>query len=113
MILKNLYLLFVSEDRPDGLFESPNEILTFIDKYRKDLSVKYINWMREPLKDGDSIRCNVKIRYRHEPEPASVTMVGDTAEIIFDEPQRAITTGQAAVFYDGDMVIGGGTIIKL
>ncbi len=80
--------------------------------FRRDLSVKYINWMREPLKDGDSIRCNVKIRYRHEPEPASVTMMGDTAEIIFDEPQRAITTGQAAVFYDGDMVIGGGTIIK-
>jgi tRNA-specific 2-thiouridylase len=80
--------------------------------FRKNLSVKYINWMREPLNDGDSIRCNVKIRYRHEPEPASVTMVGDTAEIVFDEPQRAITTGQAAVFYEDDMVIGGGTIIK-
>ena len=80
--------------------------------FRKDLTVKYINWMREPLKDGDSIKCNVKIRYRHEPEPATVNMVGDTAEIMFDEPQRAITTGQAAVFYDGDMVIGGGTIIK-
>ena len=65
-----------------------------------------------PYKDGDKVRCRAKIRYRQKEQEALVTFLeGDRAKLVFDEPQRAITKGQAAVFYDGDVVIGGGTII--
>ena len=54
-----------------------------------------------------------KIRYNHDPAPATVMMVDDrTLRCDFTSPQRAITPGQALVLYDGDLVVGGGTIIK-
>ncbi len=60
----------------------------------------------------EPIRASVKIRYHHKEQPATVTQIDDDKlKIIFDEPQRAITPGQAAVIYDGDTVIGGGTIV--
>jgi tRNA-specific 2-thiouridylase len=53
----------------------------------------------------------VQIRHRHQPAPATVRSMGDgRAEVIFDAPQIAVTPGQAAVFYDGDTVLGGGWI---
>jgi len=61
-----------------------------------------------------SVRASVKIRYRHKEQPAEVIQTGaDTLEINFDAPQRAVTKGQAAVIYDGDTVIGGGTISEV
>ena len=60
---------------------------------------------------GEPMRVTVKIRHRHEPAPAVIERSGeDEILITFDEPQRAITPGQAAVFYDGDLVVGGGWI---
>ncbi|MHC5110835.1 MAG: tRNA 2-thiouridine(34) synthase MnmA [Planctomycetota bacterium] len=60
---------------------------------------------------GTSFRAEVKIRYLHEPSPATVfPLEGERVRVVFDEPQRAITPGQATVFYDGDTVIGGGWI---
>jgi tRNA-specific 2-thiouridylase len=57
------------------------------------------------------IRVMVKTRYRQEEQPACMEQIAeDRIRIRFDQPQRAITTGQAAVCYDGDIVIGGGTI---
>ena len=57
------------------------------------------------------LRCMVKIRYRQPEQRATVTPVGENAAcIVFDEPQRAITPGQAAVLYDGETVLGGGII---
>src|SRR5450631_3911454 len=57
-------------------------------------------------------RVTVKIRHRHEPAPATIERSGDDEILVsFDEPQRAITPGQAAVFYDGDVVVGGGWIV--
>ncbi len=54
-----------------------------------------------------------KVRYRHAEQPATVTQIDeDTLEVVFDEPQRAITKGQALVLYDGDVVVGGGTIVE-
>ena len=61
--------------------------------------------LREPM------RVAVKIRHRHQPAPAKIESAGtDEIQVTFDEPQRALTPGQAAVFYDGDIVVGGGWI---
>jgi tRNA-specific 2-thiouridylase len=58
------------------------------------------------------MRATVKIRHRHEGAPALIEKSGaDEILVTFDEPQRAVTPGQAAVFYDGDTVIGGGWIV--
>jgi len=57
------------------------------------------------------MRVSVKIRHRHEPAAALIEKSGDDEILVtFDEPQRAITPGQAAVFYDDDVVVGGGWI---
>jgi tRNA-uridine 2-sulfurtransferase len=79
--------------------------------YSTTLRVKRMNLisigdLHEPM------RVSVKIRHRHEPASAVIERSGD-AEIVatFDEPQRAITPGQAAVFYDGEVVVGGGWIV--
>jgi tRNA-specific 2-thiouridylase len=62
---------------------------------------------------GDGIPCQAKIRYNHEPQPARVTVTGpDEFVVRFDEPQGAVTPGQAVVLYDGDVVLGGGWIEK-
>ncbi|MCD8294859.1 MAG: tRNA 2-thiouridine(34) synthase MnmA, partial [Clostridia bacterium] len=58
------------------------------------------------------IRVRAKIRNRHKEQWATAEQVGDDRiRVIFDEPQRAITPGQAVVLYDGDVVVGGGTIL--
>jgi len=56
------------------------------------------------------MRVSVKIRHRHEPAPGMIEKVGDEVTVTFDQPQRAITPGQAAVFYDDDIVVGGAWI---
>jgi tRNA-specific 2-thiouridylase len=59
----------------------------------------------------EPVRVSVKIRHRHEPAAATIQKTGaDEIVVSFDEPQRAVTPGQAAVFYDGDIVVGGGWI---
>jgi tRNA-specific 2-thiouridylase len=58
------------------------------------------------------VRAQVKIRNRHAAAPATVvaTEVANRVEVIFDDAQRAVTPGQGAVFYAGDVVLGGGWI---
>ncbi len=59
------------------------------------------------------VRAEVRVRYRHTPVPATIAPLGDgRVRVVFDEPQRAITPGQATVFYRGDEVVGGGWIVK-
>ena len=70
-----------------------------------------LNWVSIP-EPADSIRVAIKIRHRHEPAAATLRVTGpDRVEAVFDEPQRAITPGQSAVFYQGDEVAGGGWIV--
>ncbi len=60
----------------------------------------------------EPMRVTAKVRYRQEEQSATVKQIGkDEIEIEFDTPQRAVTRGQAVVLYDGDVVVGGGTII--
>jgi tRNA-specific 2-thiouridylase len=72
--------------------------------------VRDVNWILFAALDAP-VRASVKIRHRHEPAAATVEPMDATlARVIFDMPQRAITPGQAAVFYSGDVVLGGGWI---
>ena len=72
-----------------------------------------VNWIafEHP---GAEVRAEVRVRYRHEPAAATIRPLphGGRVRVSFDEPQRAITPGQATVFYRGDEVIGGGWIVK-
>jgi len=67
--------------------------------------------LRATLASGRELRCSAKIRYNHAPQAASAVMTGgDELAVRFDEPQSAITPGQAVVLYDGNVVLGGGWI---
>lgn len=59
----------------------------------------------------EPLRCRCRIRYRHKEAPATVTVLGEgRCKVVFDQPEQGVTPGQAAVFYDGDTVLGGGWI---
>jgi tRNA-specific 2-thiouridylase len=75
------------------------------------LRANRLNWISIPHLEGE-LRVQIKIRHRHPPAWATIAM-SSAAELTatFDEPQRAITPGQAAVFYQGDEVVGGGWIM--
>jgi tRNA-specific 2-thiouridylase len=81
------------------------------DLYSSTLRVRRANLIAaEDLKEP--IRVTAKIRHRHEPAPATLEKSGDDELLLtFDQPQRAITPGQAAVFYNGNIVVGGGWIV--
>ena len=86
----------------------PNEAL-----YRKELLAKDWNWIAKDSLTAP-IRAKAKARSRMAEQPATVYPEKDGfARVVFDEPQRALTPGQAVVLYDGDTVIGGGTIIEI
>jgi len=76
---------------------------------RTRLTASSVNWIvKEP--EGP-LRVAAQIRHRHQAAPATVRGLGNGhAEVVFDTPQLAISPGQAVVFYDGDMVVGGGWI---
>jgi len=77
---------------------------------KQTFEVDGVNWVSIAQPSG-AIRTAVKIRHKHEPAPATAEPVDETrARITFDAAQRAITPGQAAVFYDGDRVLAGAWI---
>ena len=71
-----------------------------------------VNWLSIPPPTAP-LRAAVKIRYRHAEAPATIEPLHEQrVRVTFDAPQRAITPGQAAVFYDGDVCLGGGFIAR-
>ena len=68
-----------------------------------------VNWLADPLREGDA--CEVQVRYRARAVPATVVAAHDHGlELVLAEPVRAITPGQSGVLYAGDRVLGGGVI---
>jgi tRNA-specific 2-thiouridylase len=77
---------------------------------RSVCEIRDVNWISFAALEAPT-RAMVKIRHRHEPAAATIEPIGATsARVTFDQPQRAITPGQAAVCYSGDVVLGGGWI---
>jgi tRNA-specific 2-thiouridylase len=79
--------------------------------FKRSLIAHQINVLDQTLKDGHARPCSAKIRYNHDPQPATAMVTGDDELTVrFDDPQTAITPGQAVVVYDGDRVLAGGWI---
>jgi tRNA-specific 2-thiouridylase len=103
---KPLYVIQIERARNQIIVGEADELESI------EFVARGVNWIafddpREP------VRANVKVRYRHEPAPATIYSLADNhAKVVFDQPQRAITPGQATIFYDGDEVLGGGWITR-
>ncbi len=84
------------------------------DDLREELAIRSSNELGpQPPSAARGLRVHAKIRHRHEPAPAVLEpMANGEVRVTFDDPQRAITPGQAVVFYDGDLVVGGGWIAE-
>jgi tRNA-uridine 2-sulfurtransferase len=92
--------------------ESAGVILTLheSDLFAEGLIASRVRW-HHPIADLSPIYCSVQVRYRHEAAPAKVEHLGAASvRVTFNHPVRAVTPGQAAVFYDGDRLLGGGWI---
>lgn len=104
--------VFVTEIRPET-----NEVVIGenTDVFKSVLVASNANWMSmEQPKPGEKVRVHAKVRYAHQGAMATVYMTEDDRLVCeFDEPQRAITPGQALVMYDGDYVVGGGIIEEI
>ena len=99
--------LFVSEIRPEAnTLVVGDEALLF----RDEAHVESPNWVAIECLDGPR-RVTAKARYKAAEVPATIEPDGERVRVRFDAPQRAITPGQTIVFYDGDVVVGGGTIV--
>ena len=89
-----------------------NQVILGDDKdlFKDSLICEDLNWMTiDKLETPISV--TAKIRYSAKCEPATLIPLSDgMVKVVFNEPQRAITAGQSVVFYDGDKVVGGGTI---
>lgn len=101
--------VFVVEIRPET-----NEVVigSNEDVFDRYVYAENVNFMSIPDIEGE-MRFTGKIRYAHQGAACTVRKIDENIiECVFDEPQRAATPGQALVLYDGDIVVGGGTIIK-
>jgi tRNA-uridine 2-sulfurtransferase len=100
-----LYVIQIKGDSRQVVVGDQQELYSTTLRARR-VNLIAVEDLREPM------RVTVKIRHRHEPAPALIEKSGtDEVLVTFDQPQRAVTPGQAAVFYDGDVVVGGGWIV--
>lgn len=100
--------MYVCEIRPET-----NEVVIGENDnlFKREVFIKDFNFMAFEERNGE-FRVKGKIRYSQKKAECKLKVEDGYAKCIFDEPQRAVTPGQAAVFYDGEFVVGGGTIIK-
>lgn len=101
--------LYVKEVRPgdNTVVLCDNQALFSRTLTANDLNLIALSRLDSPM------RLKAKVRYRQEEQPCLVEQTGeDTIRVTFDQPQRAITPGQAVVLYDGDVVVGGATILE-
>jgi tRNA-specific 2-thiouridylase len=100
-----LYVIELRGDKKQVVVGSNDDLTT------STLKAKRLNWISVDELRGP-MRVQVKIRHRHEPADAWIELSAPgEVTATFDVPQRAVTPGQAAVFYDGDLVVGGGWIV--
>jgi tRNA-specific 2-thiouridylase len=100
-----LYVIQIKGDTKQVVVGSDQQL------YSRTLRAHRINLISIP-ELVEPMRVAVKIRHRHQPAPATIESTGpDEILVTFDDPQRALTPGQAAVFYHGDTVVGGGWIL--
>lgn len=103
---KRLYVLSKNAEDNTVLLGDDEEL------FSTTLLADRVNWISIPCPE-QSIRVTAKTRYTQQESPATVEPLPDgRVRVVFDMPQRAITPGQAVVFYEGDEVVGGGTIIS-
>lgn len=88
----------VSNKKPEIIYLSP-----------KKITVKYVNWIKEPVESKISAR----IRYRGEKLPANLSVSGKKLAVEFDDSVRGLSLGQSIVFYDNDICLGGGVMDKI
>jgi tRNA-specific 2-thiouridylase len=101
-----LYVISIDAGRNRVMAGSAEELMS------SEFTVARVNWIAfdDPQ---EPVRAEVRVRYRHTGAAATITPLAEgRARIVFDEPQRAITPGQASVFYRGDEVVGGGWIVR-
>lgn len=98
---KRIYVL--SKPRPDVVLGDGEAL------FSRQVSISDPNWIpwETPPKE---FRAQAKLRYTAKPADCTVTVTAEGAELLFDEPQRAVTPGQTAVLYDGELVLGAGCI---
>jgi tRNA-specific 2-thiouridylase len=101
-----LYVISLDADHNRVVVGNDQELLG------REFTAAGVNWVAfdDPV---DEVRADVRVRYRHTAAPATLEPIANgRVHVVFDEPQRAITPGQATVFYRGDEVVGGGWIVK-
>lgn len=99
-----LYVVEIRADKREVVVGTRDECLS------PGMSVGELNWLAEPPAAGSRVR--VQIRYRARDVAAVVVESDDDLVITFEEPQRAVTPGQSAVFYEEDRLLGGGRIVR-
>lgn len=98
--------LFVHELRP----ETNEVVLSLEDVFRREITVRNINYCAPEYAANGPFACDVRVRFSRHADRGVVYPDGKDARVVFDDAVRAPAAGQAAVFYDGDVVIGGGFI---
>jgi tRNA-specific 2-thiouridylase len=104
---ENLFVVALDHEKQQLILGTEQQL------FHSELLAGEVNWIR-PMNEVKAIRCKARIRSRHEEADCTVTAFENkTVKVIFEKPQRAITPGQAIVFYENDEVLGGAFIDRV